>query len=75
MTEDQSVPEDDEDRSESPEQKRVRELHEAYHARFGEWAPVFGVFYEDEDDMLRKIEEAVKTGRAIEDQTPPGCVS
>jgi len=64
-----------EDEEESPEMKRARELHEAYHRRFGEWAPSFGVVYASEADELDAIERAIKTGQPIEDQTPPGCVS
>jgi hypothetical protein len=55
--------------------KRARQLHEAYHQRFAEWAPKFGVAYEDEDDELRAIEQALRTGQRIRDETPPGCVS
>jgi len=66
---------DDENRPEPPELKRARELHEAYHARFGEWAPRFGVPYTTEEEELDAIEQALKTGQQIKDQTPPGCVS
>lgn len=57
------------------EERRARELHEAYHERFGEWAPSFGVSYGSEAEELDAIEQAVKTGRPIEAQTPPGCES
>jgi hypothetical protein len=69
------LPEDDEERPEPAELKRVRELHQAYRDRFGEWAPRFGVPYTNEAEELEAIEQALKTGRPIEDQTPPGCVS
>ena len=42
--------------------KRARELHEAYHARFGEWPPKFGVSYRGELEELTAIEQVAKTG-------------
>jgi hypothetical protein len=74
VTDSKSFPEDDEG-PEPSELKRPRELHEAYHARFGEWAPTFGVPYKEKGDELNAIEQALMTGRPIKDQTPPGCVS
>lgn len=67
--------EDDENRPEPPELKRARDLHETYRARFGEWAPKFGVPYATDDEELEAVERALKTGQRIKDQTPPGCVS
>jgi len=64
---------DDDDRPESPELKRARELHEAYHARFGEWAPTFGVPYRTEEEELAAVEQALKTGQQIMLDLPPGA--
>jgi len=66
---------DDEERPESIEMKRARELHEAYYARFGEWAPGFGVPYTTYEEELKAIEQALKSGEPIKDQTPPGSES
>ena len=75
MTEHAHMIEDDDGNMvpEPPEMKRARELHEAYHARFGEWAPCFGVVYEDEAEELDAIERAIKTGQPIVLDLPPGC--
>ena len=74
MTTPTPLPEDD-DGPEPPEIQRARELHEAYRRKFGEYAPRFGVPYDDEAGELEAIEQALRTGQPIKDETPPGCVS
>lgn len=56
--------------NEPPEWKRAREIHEAYQKQFGEQPPIFG---QPNDDLLDRMVQAMKTGRKIREQLPPGC--
>lgn len=60
---------EDPDAVESAQDKKARELHEAYRQKFGEWPPMFVIG----PNPLERIQEALRTGEPILEDLPPGC--
>ena len=53
----------------TPAQKATVKLYEDYRRKFGEWPPSFGIGARDEEAVIK---EALKTGKRITVDVPPG---
>lgn len=59
---------------EPPDLKHLGDLFERYEQRFGEQAPLFTMPHETQA-QIALLEKALKTGRPITTNIPPGCVA